>query len=72
MEEVSLHSRAWDALEEELEHDIEEYERYGRTGRADDLSFILNQLRDQRANGSDPEGADLGRYEEQMQASLTD
>jgi len=71
MEDISLHSRILDVVEEELEFDIEQYERYGRNGRADDIKYALNQIRDQRKNGADPDGADLGRYEERMQDSLS-
>lgn len=67
MESVALHSRGWDAIRKELEHDIVEYERYGREGRADDLQYLLDQIHDQRCEGHDPDGADLDRYAEQMQ-----
>lgn len=66
MEDVSLHGRAWDTIEEELEFDIAQYERAGRSGRADDMRHIRNQIQDQRENGCDPNGADLSRYEEEI------
>lgn len=70
MDTVSLHSRAWNFVEEELEYAATTLSRNGRTGRADDLMYILSQIQDQRENGDDPEGADLGRYEAKMRDTL--
>jgi hypothetical protein len=66
METVALHGRAWEAVAEELEYAAKTLSRNGRTGRADDLRYILCQIEDQRDDGCDCEAADLGRYEEQM------
>jgi hypothetical protein len=64
MDEVSLHGRAWEEVVDELEYSIETMKRAGRSGRADDLQYVLDQIQDQRQEGGDPNGADLDRYEE--------
>lgn len=64
MEEVALHGRAWDAVVEELEYAATTLSRNGRTGRADDLVYIINEIEDQRESGCDADAADLARYEE--------
>lgn len=66
MDEVALHGRAWDAIEEELEYAATTLSRNGRTGRSDDLCYIIDEIREQRDEGADTDAPDLGRYEQKM------
>lgn len=70
METVALHSRGWDAIGEELEYAATTLSRYGREGRADDLTYLVSQIQKQREDGADPDSADLDRYTEKMRGSV--